>query len=134
MFGIDNPRPPDPDSLEEQLKQCIERAQRELDIAQARSFIDAICEDEPDNLPARDESRIDLSAPKTWHDGIDLLRHLAELGDRTEANKISQVLARAFDAEKSIHHCSGGTWALVLVSMVERAVLTAKDMPQPPKN
>jgi len=81
-----------------------------------------------------DESRIDLSKPKNWHGAIDLLRHLAELDDRNDAQTISQVLARALDAEKSIHHCSGGTWALVLISMVEHAVLNAKDMPQMPKN
>jgi len=81
-----------------------------------------------------DQIRIDLSKPKNWHDAIDLLRHLAKLGDRNEANKISQVLARALDAEKSIRHCSGGTWALVLVSMVEHAVLSAKDAPGPPRN
>ena len=81
-----------------------------------------------------DQTRIDLSKPKNWHDAIDLLRHVAELGDRNDAHKISQVLARAFDAEKSIQHCSGGTWALVLISMVEHAVLNAKDMSQTIRN
>ena len=138
MFGIENPRLPDPNSLEEQLQPYVDKVQRELDalrLQQALDFLDSISEDEPDNLPARDESRIvDLSHPRNWHDAIDLLQHLAELGNRTKANQICAVLTRAFDSAPEIRDYSGADWALVICSLVERFVLTASSMPSPLKN
>ena len=139
MFGIDQlcNVSPDPNSLEEQLQPYVDKVQRELDalrIQQALAFFDALTNDETANVPVQDESRVDLSHPKNWHQAIDLIGHLADLGDRVEANKISQVLARALDAHPEIHGLTGASWCLALLNMVERAVLAAPSMPSPPKN
>jgi hypothetical protein len=87
-----------------------------------------------DDSPVHDESRIDLSKPKNWHEGIDLLRHVASTGSREEANAISKVLRDALDAHLATHACSGASWCLALIAMIEHAVTTFQKMPQTPKN
>ena len=133
MYGINSNIPHDPNPFEQALAEA-ERKLALLNFRQAvNELVDSLVPDE-DYLPLRDLTRIDLSKPANFHEAVDLLRHMAELGNPAEADKLANVLAAALDTYPSIRQLTGATWALILLKMLDRAITIVPTMPSSPKN